>query len=47
MDIWADEHISSQLSSTHKNDKIFAIFSKQMRERGFQRSVEQCRVKAE
>ncbi|CAL9682257.1 unnamed protein product [Knipowitschia caucasica] len=45
IEIWSDEHIISQLSSTHKNADIFAIFSKQMRERGFQRSVEQCRIK--
>uniref|UniRef100_A0A672GFN0 C2H2-type domain-containing protein n=1 Tax=Salarias fasciatus TaxID=181472 RepID=A0A672GFN0_SALFA len=45
IEIWADEHISAQLSSTHKNADIFKLFSKQMREHGFQRSVEQCRIK--
>ncbi|XP_051793882.1 uncharacterized protein LOC127530647 [Acanthochromis polyacanthus] len=41
IEIWADEHIRAQLSSTHKNAEIFGIFSKQMRARDFQRSVEQ------
>ncbi|XP_067284760.1 uncharacterized protein [Pseudorasbora parva] len=36
----------SQLSKTHKNSAIFSVFSKQLREKGFDRSVEQCRVKA-
>ncbi|XP_055021162.1 uncharacterized protein LOC129412124 [Boleophthalmus pectinirostris] len=45
VDIWADEYINQQLSSTHKNIEIFAIFSKQMREKGFNRSPEQCRIK--
>ncbi|CAM4735686.1 unnamed protein product [Leuciscus chuanchicus] len=46
IEIWSDDHIRSQLSKTHKNSEIFGLFSKQLRERGFQRSVEQCRVKA-
>ncbi|KAK7888843.1 hypothetical protein WMY93_024403 [Mugilogobius chulae] len=45
IEIWADEHICAQLSSTHKNAEIYSIFSKQMRERGYLRSVEQCRTK--
>lgn len=45
LDIWADVQISQMLEKTHKNAEVYKIFSKQMRERGFERSVEQCRVK--
>ncbi|XP_048048605.1 uncharacterized protein LOC125269701 isoform X2 [Megalobrama amblycephala] len=45
IEIWTDDHIRSQLSKTHKNSAILSLFSKQLRERGFDRSVEQCRVK--
>ncbi len=44
-DIWLDEYINEQLSSTHKNSEIYAIFSKQLREKGYDRSPEQCRIK--
>ncbi|KAK7925394.1 hypothetical protein WMY93_007704 [Mugilogobius chulae] len=39
IEIWADEHICAQLSSTHKNAEIYSIFSKQMRERGYLRQI--------
>ncbi|KAL2082804.1 hypothetical protein ACEWY4_022622 [Coilia grayii] len=45
IDIWSDEYISEQLSATHKNSEIYAIFSKQLREKGYNRSPEQCRIK--
>nr|XP_055051220.1 uncharacterized protein LOC129437078 [Misgurnus anguillicaudatus] len=46
IEIWSDEHIRSQLSKTHKNSAVFSFFSKQLRDRGFHCSVEQCQVKA-
>ncbi|XP_073722019.1 uncharacterized protein [Misgurnus anguillicaudatus] len=46
IEIWSDEHIRSQLSKTHKNSVVFSLFSKQLRDREFHCSVEQCRVKA-
>uniref|UniRef100_A0A3B3R4G7 Myb/SANT-like DNA-binding domain-containing protein n=1 Tax=Paramormyrops kingsleyae TaxID=1676925 RepID=A0A3B3R4G7_9TELE len=45
IDIWSDEHIQKQLSTTHKNSCIYALFSKQLREKGYPRTVEQCRIK--
>ncbi|KAL2102331.1 hypothetical protein ACEWY4_001499 [Coilia grayii] len=45
IDIWSDEHIQQQLSTTHKNSCIYALFSKQLREKGYVRTVAQCRIK--
>jgi len=38
IEIWSDDHIRSQLSKTTKNGKIFTLFSKQLREKGFHNS---------
>lgn len=46
LDIWSDEFISTQLSTTHKNSKVYAEFARRLVEQGFNRSGEQCRVKA-
>ncbi len=46
IEIWSNDHIKSQLSKAHKNSAVFSLFSKQLRVRGCNRSVEQCRVKA-
>jgi len=46
IEIWSDDYIRAQLSTTHKNSEIYAVFSKQLRERGFNRTVAQCRDKA-
>ncbi len=43
IDIWADAYISQLL--THKNADVFSRFSERMKERGFERSPAQCRVK--
>jgi len=45
-EIWSDDYISAQLSTTHKNSEIYVLFSKQLRERGFHRTVAQCHAKA-
>ncbi|XP_049437761.1 zinc finger and SCAN domain-containing protein 29-like [Epinephelus fuscoguttatus] len=34
------------LDTTHKNTEVYKLVSQRMSERGFQRSVEQCRAKA-
>lgn len=41
IDIWFDGHIQEHLSMTHKNSCIYALFSKQLREKGYLRTVEQ------
>ncbi|XP_073729883.1 uncharacterized protein [Misgurnus anguillicaudatus] len=46
LDIWADDFINAQLSSTHKNSDVYGVFSKRLREKGFNRTVAQCRIKA-
>ncbi|KAL2077906.1 hypothetical protein ACEWY4_025591 [Coilia grayii] len=45
IDIWAEENISSMLDTTHKNTAVFKIFSDRLREKGFNRTIEQCRAK--
>ncbi|XP_013874664.1 trihelix transcription factor GT-3a, partial [Austrofundulus limnaeus] len=45
LDIWTDEHITNLLEKTHKNAVVFSMFSEKMKERGFKRSPEQCRIK--
>lgn len=45
-DIWSDDYIHTQLSTTNKNTDIYALFSKRLREKGFERSAAQCRIKA-
>ncbi len=37
LDIWADDHRVQQLEETHENHEIFKMFSKQLKERGFDR----------
>lgn len=46
IEIWSDEHIAQQLSRTHKNTEIYLLFSERLKQKGFNRSVEQCRAKA-
>ncbi len=45
IDIWADAYISQLLEKMHKNADVFSKFSERMKERGFERSPAQCRVK--
>ncbi|XP_074521445.1 uncharacterized protein LOC141798294 [Halichoeres trimaculatus] len=45
LDIWSEENISQLLEKVHKNTEVFKIFSEKMKENGFTRTVEQCRVK--
>ncbi|KAM6943609.1 uncharacterized protein FYW49_006435 [Xenentodon cancila] len=45
MDIWSEEYISRLLVATHKNSEVFKLFSEKMAERGFNRSLHQCRIK--
>uniref|UniRef100_A0A8C6U0V0 Myb/SANT-like DNA-binding domain-containing protein n=1 Tax=Neogobius melanostomus TaxID=47308 RepID=A0A8C6U0V0_9GOBI len=44
--VWADDFINAQLSTTHKNSAIYAVFSKRLRAKGYSRSISQCRIKA-
>uniref|UniRef100_A0A672SZD8 Myb/SANT-like DNA-binding domain-containing protein n=1 Tax=Sinocyclocheilus grahami TaxID=75366 RepID=A0A672SZD8_SINGR len=44
-EIWKDDYIKRQLSSTHKNIKVFLLFAPKMKERGYNRTTLQCRVK--
>uniref|UniRef100_A0A3Q1IBE2 Myb/SANT-like DNA-binding domain-containing protein n=1 Tax=Anabas testudineus TaxID=64144 RepID=A0A3Q1IBE2_ANATE len=46
IDIWSDDYIQAQLSTTHKNSYVYAQFSKRLREKGIERSAAQCRIKA-
>jgi len=43
--IWSDDSIKSMLEKTHKNSETYSIFSEKMRERGYERSGEQCHLK--
>ena len=45
LDIWNAENISQLLEKVHKNTEVFKIFSEKMKANGFNRTVEQCRVK--
>ena len=45
LDLWAEDSIQRQMNSTHRNADVFAKISRQMLDRGFQRSIEQCRDK--
>ncbi len=45
IEIWKDDYIKRQLSSTHKNIKVFILFAQKMKERGYNRTALQCRVK--
>ncbi|XP_057675459.1 uncharacterized protein LOC130905788 [Corythoichthys intestinalis] len=45
LDIWSEDYINSLMSSTHKNNEVLKLFSAKMEERGFQRTVAQCRIK--
>lgn len=45
INIWSDEQVSKILEKTHKNAEVFKMFSDQLTECGFNRSVEQCRIK--
>uniref|UniRef100_A0A8C6WRK9 C2H2-type domain-containing protein n=1 Tax=Neogobius melanostomus TaxID=47308 RepID=A0A8C6WRK9_9GOBI len=46
LEVWADDFINAQLSTTHKNSAIYAVFSKRLRAKGYSRSISQCRIKA-
>ena len=43
--IWSDENIKSQLENTHKNANMYKLFSERMKERGYERTAEQCHLK--
>ncbi|XP_061600715.1 uncharacterized protein LOC133463277 isoform X1 [Cololabis saira] len=45
MHIWSEEYVSRLLLATHKNSEVFRLFSEKMAERGFHRSLHQCRIK--
>uniref|UniRef100_UPI003AAE612A uncharacterized protein n=1 Tax=Centroberyx gerrardi TaxID=166262 RepID=UPI003AAE612A len=45
LNIWAEENIAQLLEKVHKNTKVFKIFCDKMKEKVFQRTIEQCRVK--
>uniref|UniRef100_A0A3B1ILQ3 Myb/SANT-like DNA-binding domain-containing protein n=1 Tax=Astyanax mexicanus TaxID=7994 RepID=A0A3B1ILQ3_ASTMX len=45
LDVWADDYICQLLQTTPKKSEVFKMFSKRMKERGFDRSPEQCHVK--
>ncbi|XP_073730824.1 uncharacterized protein [Misgurnus anguillicaudatus] len=45
IDIWKEDGIKRQLFSTHKNIKVFLLFSQKLKERGYNRTALQCRVK--
>lgn len=45
IEIWSNESISQLLEKVHKNTEVFKLFSEKMKENGFNRTVEQCRVK--
>ncbi len=45
IEIWSDDYIKTQLERIHKNNETFNLFSERMRERGFDRTGEQCHLK--
>ena len=45
IEIWSDNVIKSKLEKTHKNTDTFQVFSERMRERGYERTGEQCHLK--
>ncbi len=45
IEIWSDDYIKTQLEKTHKNNETFNLFSERMRERGFNRTGEECHLK--
>ncbi|MGH0121653.1 UNVERIFIED_CONTAM: hypothetical protein FKN15_064322 [Acipenser sinensis] len=45
LEIWADTHIQMLFANTHKNTKVFKVFSSRLKERGFNITSEQCRAK--
>ncbi|KAG9273583.1 trihelix transcription factor GT-3a-like, partial [Astyanax mexicanus] len=45
LDVWADDYICQLLQTTPKKSEVFKMFSKRMKERGFDHSPEQCHVK--
>uniref|UniRef100_A0A672JNT0 Myb/SANT-like DNA-binding domain-containing protein n=1 Tax=Salarias fasciatus TaxID=181472 RepID=A0A672JNT0_SALFA len=46
LDIWAEHFSGVQLSTKHKNTHVYGGFRKALAERGFRRTVQQCRTKA-
>ncbi|XP_061534877.1 uncharacterized protein LOC133403715 [Phycodurus eques] len=45
LEIWADANIQNLLDKTHKNSEIFAEIRDYLTDRGYHRTVEQCRDK--
>ncbi|KAK7175607.1 hypothetical protein R3I93_002515 [Phoxinus phoxinus] len=45
INIWAEAHVAQLLERTHKNTDVFNMFTERMKERGYERSPAQCRVK--
>ncbi|XP_074799304.1 myb/SANT-like DNA-binding domain-containing protein 7 [Natator depressus] len=43
--VWGDESVLSELCSKRRNAKIFEKISKGMKDRGYHRDLQQCRVK--
>ncbi|XP_048718091.1 myb/SANT-like DNA-binding domain-containing protein 7 [Caretta caretta] len=43
--VWGDESVLSELRSKRRNAKIFEKISKDMKDRGYNRDLQQCRVK--
>ncbi|EMP26985.1 Zinc finger and SCAN domain-containing protein 29 [Chelonia mydas] len=43
--VWGDESVLSELRSKRRNAKIFEKISKGMKDRGYNRDLQQCRVK--
>lgn len=44
-EIWAEENISRLLEKVLKNKEMFKIFSKRVKQNGFNQSVELCHIK--
>ena len=45
LQIWNEDHIKRQLSTTHRNATVFLQFSVELKAKGFMRTAMQCRVK--
>ncbi|XP_051772801.1 myb/SANT-like DNA-binding domain-containing protein 2 [Ctenopharyngodon idella] len=44
LQIWKEDYIKQQLSTTHRNTKVFLQFSAKMRDRRYNRTDLQCRI---
>lgn len=45
LDLWAEEHIQNLLQKVHKNNDVYKLIRDKLEEKGFVRTIDQCRVK--